>query len=189
MAKKGLFVLVLASALAGGAFAQEKTADAGKFWVSGEVSLIGAGVRGEYMLTQKFSVGLNAYWTSLFFFWNDIGVNAFARFYPWGKKFYAGLGLGYAIHTGDENVESGSSSVYTYETVAVVKRNGFGIVPELGFKIDLGRAKGFFLNPHIQLPLILGKKDHSGLWYDDDDSGKFGVSVGFRAALGLGWAF
>jgi hypothetical protein len=188
--KKVLFVLVLAAFVAGGVFAQEaqaevqKSANVKKLWVSGEVSLLGAGARLEFMLTPKLSVGLDAYWTSLFFIFNDIGVNAVARFYPWGKTFYGGLGLGLGIHSGIEDfVKDGE----TYEnTLNIVTRTGFDIVPELGWKIDVGKPGGFFLNPVLQLPLTLGK---SKLLVGNNTEGDFGMSVGFRVAFGLGGAF
>jgi hypothetical protein len=182
MAKKGLLVLVLACVLEGSVFAQEKTTDVDKFWLSGEVSLVGVGARAEYMLTPKFSVGLNAYWTSLIFIFNDIGVNAVGRFYPWGKIFYAGLGLGFAIHTGIEDFKKDGEK-YDNDGDTLISRTGFGVVPEIGWKIDLGKPGEFFLNPHAQFPITLGTQEAWG------ETGDFGVSVGFRAALGLGWAF
>ncbi|MDR2516050.1 MAG: hypothetical protein LBC88_01565 [Spirochaetaceae bacterium] len=163
MAKKVVLLLVLAAVAAGGVFAQEKTANVKRNWVSGEVSLIGAGLRYEFMINEKLSVGVNAYWSSLFFIFNELGANAVARFYPWGKKFHAGLGLGYDIHTG------------------VTARAGLGIVPEVGWKIDVGNPGGFFINPLVQLPITLGKDDYWGAG--------FGIGIGFRAAIGLGWAF
>jgi hypothetical protein len=102
--------------------------------------------------------------------------------------FYAGLGLGYGIHTGEEEVEYSyyrDGPKHKHDTI--VERNGFGIVPEIGWKIDLGNPSGFFLNPHVQLPLIIGKRTWSYYYSDDDDA--VGVSVGFRLALGAGWVF
>jgi hypothetical protein len=136
------------------------------------------------MLTPKISVGLNAYWTSLFFIFNDLGANVVGRFYPWGKTFYAGLGLGFAIHTGIEDVIVDGEKMAN--TLDYVERTGFGIVPELGWKTDIGNPGGFFLNPVIQLPLTLGTTKVSG-W--SGVKGDFGLSVGFRAACGFGWAF
>jgi hypothetical protein len=161
--KKVVFLLVLAALVVGGVFAQEKTANVKRNWISGELSLVGAGLRYEFMINDKLSVGVNTYWTSLLFIFNDIGANVVGRFYPWGKKFHAGLGLGYGIHTG------------------LTARVGFDIVPEVGWKIDVGNPGGFFLDPLIQLPLTLGKEDY---W-----NAGFGMSIGFRASLGLGWAF
>jgi hypothetical protein len=185
MSKKGLLVLLLAAIAVGGIFAQEKTADVKKLWVSGEVSLVGAGARGEFMLTPNFSVGLNAYWTSLIL-WNDLGANVFGRFYPWGKTFYAGLGLGYAIHTGVEPIVVDGEKLDNTGNW-LVTRAGFDIVPELGWKLDLGNPGRFFLNPLVQLPLTLGSQEVAG--WGTERKGDFGLSVGFRAALGLGWAF
>jgi hypothetical protein len=187
MAKKGLLVLLLAAIAVGGVFAQEKTTDVKKFWVSGEVSLVGAGLRGEFMLTPKFSVGVDAYWTSLFFIFNDIGLNAVGRFYPWSKTFYAGLGLGFAIHTGIEDLVI--DGVTYSNALDWVERTGFGIVPELGWKIDIGNPGGFFLNPVLQLPLTLGTTYISTYRNLPSNKGDFGLSVGFRAACGFGWAF
>ncbi|MDR0409197.1 MAG: hypothetical protein LBH18_02205 [Spirochaetaceae bacterium] len=191
MAKKGLLVLVLASVIAGGVFAQEnenekaKTADVNKLWLSGELSLVGVGIRGEYMLTPNISAGLNVYFTSMFFLFNDIGLNAVGRFYPWGKTFYAGLGLGLSIHTGVEDfVKDGKKLGSGTQSIT---RTGFGIVPEIGWKIDSGKPGGFFMNPYIQFPITLGTTEvNIGGW--GDMKGDFGLSTGFRVALGLGWA-
>jgi hypothetical protein len=191
MAKKIVLVLALVSMIAGGLAAQEKSAAVKKFWLSGEVSLVGAGARGEFMLTPKLSLGLDAYWTSLFFIFNEIGVNAEARFYPWGKKFYAGLGLGLGIHSGTEAMKgkwkiSGMGEGEGDGSLHVVTNTGFDIVPEIGWKIDIGKPGGFFINPLAQLPITIGEKQAN---YFLIAATQFGVSVGFRAACGFGWAF
>jgi hypothetical protein len=152
--------------------------------VSAELSLVGIGGRFEYMLTPKFSVGANAYWSSACFIFYDIGFNGVARLYPWGKTFYGGLGLGNGTHTGMEPFTDESSDP-PVDVVILTSKSGFDIVPELGWKIDVGQPGGFFLNPQIQLPLTLGKATEIGGTYEGD----FGVSVGFRVALGLGWSF
>jgi hypothetical protein len=155
--KKVFMVLVLALIIAGGVFAQDA-----KNWISGEVSILGAGARYERMLTPKFSLGADVYWTSLFFFWNDFGANAVGRFYPWAGKFYTELGLGLGVHTG------------------LTAMTGVDIVPGLGWKIDVGKKGGFFIEPGIQVPITLGVDQY---W------GGFGAGVGVRAYLGLGGAF
>jgi hypothetical protein len=187
MAKKGLLVLVLAVLVAGGIFAQEKTADARKFWISTELGLIGAGARGEFMLGSKLSVGLNAYWNSMLFIFNEFGGGAFLRFYPSGKTFYAGLGLGFNTHSGIENfVKDGTTFSNSSKFIA---RQGFGVIPELGWKIDPGNTGGFFFNPHVQVPLTLGTQQYAITSGGPEETGDFGLSVGFRVALGFGWAF
>ena len=185
MAKKVLVLLVLAVVIAGGVFAQEKAANVKRSWLSGEVSLVGAGARYEFMVNEKLSLGVNAYWTSLFFIFNDLGANVVGRFYPWGKTFYAGLGLGLGIHSGIEPLKKDGET--WDDSDWVVTRTGFDIVPELGWKIDVGQPGGFYLNPHAQLPLTLGTQKAT-IWGVDYE-GDFGMSVGFRAALGLGWSF
>jgi hypothetical protein len=185
MTKKDLLVLVLTAIVAGGIFAQEKTADAKKFWFSGETSFLGAGARGEYMLMPKLSAGLNAYWTSWFFLFNNIGINVVGRFYPWGKTFYAGLGFGLGVHSGIEPISKDGQTVPG--TAWFIARIGFDVVPELGWKIDVGNPGGFFLNPLVQLPLTFGNQKWANT--GEDHEGDFGFSVGFRASLGLGWAF
>jgi hypothetical protein len=111
----------------GRGFAEEKTANVKKSWLSGEASLVGAGARYEFMINEKLSVGVNAYWTSLFFFFNDTGVNVVGRFYPWGKTFYAGLELGLGIHSGIEAFKKDGETLDNSDWV--VTRTGFDIVP------------------------------------------------------------
>jgi hypothetical protein len=175
--------LVLATVVAGGVFAQEKTANVKRSWLSGEVSLLGAGARYEFMINKNLSVGVNAYWTSLFFVLNDVGANVVARFYPWGKTFYAGLGLGFGLHTGIEDFVMDGKIL----GAELISRTGFDIVPELGWKIDVGKPGGFFLNPLVQLALTLGVPETA--YWGPVIEGDFGLSVGFRAGLGMGWSF
>jgi hypothetical protein len=185
--KKVVFLLVLAALVAGGVFAQEKTANVKRNWISGELSLIGAGLRYEFMINDKLSVGVNTYWTSLFLFFNDIGANVVGRFYPWGKNFYAGLGLGLGIHSGVEDFKKDGKTI-SNTALNIVTRTGVDIVPELGWKIDVGNPGGFFLNPVIQIPFTLGTQKMA-VSYLGDVEGDFGMSFGFRAAFGMGYSF
>jgi hypothetical protein len=178
--KKGVIVLVLVLIVASGVFAQ--SANAVSNWISGEVSLLGAGVRYERMLTPNWSIGANAYWSSLFFFWNELGIDVSARYYPWGKIFFAGLGLGFHQHWGtfsfrDTDLYGGS---YTWFGVIT----GAAITPEVGWKIDVGSAGKFFLQPGIKLPITLGSlKEYNG------HGGGFRVGFGITPYFGLGYAF
>jgi hypothetical protein len=185
MAKKMVLALLFAALVGGGVFAQEKTANVKRNWVSGEVSIVGAGARYEFMINEKLSVGVNAYWTSLFFIFNDLGVNAVARYYPWGKMFYAGLGLGLGIHTGVEPFKKDGKDM---GDVGLITRTGFDIVPEVGWKIDVGQPGGFFLNPLVQAALTLGTPE-AVISVSGDTKGDFGLSFGVRPAFGMGWAF
>ena len=190
MAKKALVLLVLAAALAGGVFAQEKASNIKKNWLSGELSLLGAGARYEYMLNKNWSVGVNAYWTSLFFVYNDLGANVVGRFYPWGKTFFAELGVGFGAHSGVETVDdtfTAGNRTYRVTGAELVTMNGVGIVPGIGWKLDVGKPGGFYMSPLLQVPITIGEKDFSSIWSGAEN--EFGVGVGFRAAFGMGIAF
>ena len=169
--KKTLFSLVLAILVASGAFAQAN-------WISGEVSLIGGGIRYERMLNEQWSIGANAYWSSLFFFWNEMGVHASARFYPWSGAFFVGASLGFHIHTA-LNAPDG----YLGTTQIL----GAAISPEIGWRIDVGNPGGFFIQPGIKLPVTFGIREREAV-FGGRETG-FGVGVGFVPYFGMGVAF
>ncbi|MDR0455967.1 MAG: hypothetical protein LBH20_04695 [Treponema sp.] len=167
MSRKGVFLfLVLAVVIAGGVFAQEGGSGI-RHWISGEVSVIGAGARYEFMLTDKMSIGVNAYWNSLFFFWNEVEVGASFRYYIW-KSFFAGAGLGFHIHT-SLNVVNGADAM-----------NGVAFSPEIGWKIDVGDPGKFFIEPGLKIPLSFGINEITD---------KFTVGTGFVPYFGMGFAF
>jgi hypothetical protein len=166
--KKGILVLVVLAVLAaGGAFGQEKAANVRNNWVSGELSLIGIGASYERMAGAKFSVGLDAYWNSLFFFWNELEAGVFGRFYPKGRSFFLEAGLGYHVHT----------SLSLDDSKAIT---GFSITPALGWKIDVGKPGGFFIRPGVKFPITLGTNDLDN---------EFDTGVGFLPYISLGGAF
>jgi hypothetical protein len=171
--KKLLGIAVIGTVIAVSAFAQEKSAAAKGNWISGEASLLGGGLRYERMLGSQLSVGVNAYWSSLFFFWNELEAGIFARFYPWGKSFFVGAGVGFHIHTAitlaDESIDSSLEAI-----------TGAAISPEVGWKIDVGNTGGFFIQPGIKVPITLGINDVKE---------EFGVGVGFVPYFGMGLAF
>jgi len=149
--KRIVLILVLAAVISGAASAQN-------FWLSGEGSGAGAGARIELMLTNKLSVGINGfslaydYVTYLIkdkdtkrFVDSITGVNLFARLYIVENQFFIGIGLGYHIYN-----EAG----------------GFGITPEIGWKIDFGKPGGFFISPGIIVPLTFGY-GMSRTWFDE----------------------
>jgi hypothetical protein len=176
--KKVFLVLVLALLVAGGVFAQVGNANN---WVGGQLGLLGAGLRYERVLTPQFTVGGAAYFNSLFFFWNNTGVKAFGRFYPWSGNFFAELGVGFGYRTGTEDVDDGG-----YHGLGVLySLTGFLLEPGLGWKIDVGAPAGFYIEPILTLPIVMGSRefDYSGA------EGEFKVGVGFVAAFGMGYAF
>jgi hypothetical protein len=180
--KKVFAVLILATLIAGGVFAQSGGA---KNWVGGQVSLIGAGARYERFLTPNWSVGGAAYWNSLFFFWNNVGVKAFGRYFPWAGNFFAELGLGFGYRTGWDDYEYEVNGV-TYDAGSTLyATSGFLIEPGVGWKIDVGNPAGFYIEPIVTIPIVLGsqKFDWAGA------EGEFKPGVGFIAAFGMGYAF
>jgi len=182
MTKKIILSLVLALVVAGGVFAQGKASAGGKVknWISGEVSLLGAGARYERMLNDKFSIGANAYWSTFFIVWNELEIGASARFYPWGNSFFAGLGLGFHIHTGVYSYKyEGGGSVTWFGSVT-----GAAITPELGWKIDVGGPGKFFLQPGVKMPITLGVLESYG-----NLKGGFRVGFGIVPYFGLGYSF
>jgi len=125
------------------------------------------------------------------------GIDAFLRCYPWGKKFFIGLALGY--FDGGTAVPSHASSSWENGKKEIHYRTahgtGFAITGELGFKIDVGKEGGFFIQPGFLGTFTVGKtKDPItvGEFYDphheNDHSG--GYFDGYwRGYLGAGWAF
>ena len=177
--KKLIIFSVLAIVVVGSIFAQEKTADARANWISGEVSVIGGGARYERMLGSNLSVGANVYFSG-FFLGNDLGIDASVRFYPWGTTFFAGAGVGYHQHQAFDG-EYGTN--YNYTT------RGVGITPEIGWKIDLGNAGGFFIQPGIKVPITLGKTEAFPSVPNLTIKTNFGVGFNLVPYIGAGYAF
>ena len=183
--KIGFIFFVLVLVCIGGLFAEDRAANIKNNWISGELSLLGVGARYERMLNSNLSVGANVYWSSFFFLYNELGLDASVRFYPWGKTFFAGIALGFHTHTGISN--TGETDAYGNEFVESILINGVAITPELGWKIDVGKEGGFYLQPGIKVPITLGEK--TGFILATDDEGAFGVGVGFVPYFGMGFAF
>ncbi|MCL1815843.1 MAG: hypothetical protein FWG27_08520 [Treponema sp.] len=179
--KRFIFLLVFAVIIAGGVFAQTGGSSGINNWISGEASLLGAGLRYERMLNDNISIGGTLFWHSFFFFWNSVGIQAAGRYY-FGSVFYAELGLGYGTITGTEDVDYHGN---TFSWVYVTK--GFMVTPAIGWKIDVGAPGGFYINPMIALPIVFGSKtyDVSGSKPDSE----FKIGINFRPAIGLGYAF
>ncbi|MDR0760761.1 MAG: hypothetical protein LBF74_11760 [Treponema sp.] len=166
--KKLVLLLVFFAVIVGGVFAQEKSANVKNNWISAELNLMGGGAQYERMFGPKLSAGVDVYWNSLLFFWNEVEAGLFVRYYPWGSVFFAEAGLGYHIHTAIGGVDG-------LEFIAAA-----AITPSVGWKIDVGKTGGFFIQPGIRLPVTLG----INRW-----TGKFGVGIGFVPYFGLGGAF
>ena len=184
--KKLILVLILAVVVAGGVFAQEQgleqeqeqvqeqrqeqgqSSNVRNNWLSAELSLLGGGARYERMLGPNFSIGANIYFNTLFLFWNELEFGLFGRFYPWGKTFFAEIGLGYHVHT----------SLFVTDVATAIEGGSF--TPAVGWKIDVGNPGGFFIQPGIRLPITFGLNQVTE---------EFGVGVGIVLYIGLGGAF
>jgi hypothetical protein len=156
--KRFVFMMILAAVVAGGVWAQSGAKNA----ISGDISLIGAGLSYERVLTPKFSIGGTAFYHNFFIFFTSLGVNVTGRFYPWARTFYAGLNLGFG-------------SNFTL--------NGVMITPAVGWKIDVGKGGAFFINPELSLPIVLGVQEN-----ELGESG-FGNLAIPRVSFGIGYAF
>jgi len=170
------------------AVSEDETSSFIENWVSGEISIFGVGVRYEWMLEPSFSVGAEAYLNSLFFLWNDWGVIGFIRSYPSSPSFFLELGAGYNYHTGFGKYKYKDTDGSNKTLSDWIETSGFVISPGMGFKIDMRKPGGFFVQPGIKLPITLGTQEPVVSGWNDRDS-KFGVSVGFIIYCGLGYAF
>jgi hypothetical protein len=137
MAKKMLLGLVLATLVAGGVFAQTKN------WISGQVSLLGGGAGYERTLMPILGVGGEAYFTSFFGIFTTIAAEGFAKWYPFKKTFYVKLGLGFGYSPSFEGAKGNP---------------GFLVDPAVGWKIDVGKPGGFFIEPKAGIPIVIGKE-------------------------------
>ena len=128
-----------------------KTAVVKNNWISGELInfyiLFGAGARYERMLSPMFSLGSNFYLHYLFTIGFESGIDASFRYYPWKKYFFIGTALGFGTWT--VKPDYGTERGYGL---------GMKVTPEIGWKIDVGKAGGFFLSPGIKWPFTFGNR-------------------------------
>jgi len=161
--------------------------------------------RYERMLNTNVSLGANIYYLyplGGFYRYNNLpdnfdnghifGIDAFFRYYPWGKKFFVGIGLGYHNngnwYVEDETLPSTSNEVSYY----IIQNSGFAISADIGWKIDIGKEGGFFIQPGILSTFVIGQRkyDYTNSKnkeppYNDDDF----FTGYFRFYLGAGFAF
>jgi len=183
--KKILILFVLVTLFTGVVLAQEeRAANVRNNWISGEASLFGVGARYEYMLNSQWSIGGNVYWNNLFLLWNELGIDVTARYYPWGKIFFVGMGLGYHGHSGTFDYDSIDSYGKKQTVTWFGTIYGVAITPEAGWKIDVGSEGGFFLQPGVKLPITLGALRRWG-----ENNNEFRAGFGFVAYFGMGYAF
>lgn len=178
--KKGLILLVLTVLIAGAAFAQSSP----KNFASGEISVLGLGARYERMLTNMISVGGNAYYNS-FFFWEEWGVDASVRFYPFDygalSGAFIGAGVGFHIH-------SDGFGIMPLVFAPLFQVIGVAITPEIGVKIDVGSRGGFYLSPGVKFPVTIGARTG---WLDGilDTNSTIGIGFGIVPYIGITYGF
>jgi len=198
MVSKRILLIALLVLIAGTGFAQKSN------WISGDVSILGAGLRYERMLTPNFSIGINAYYNDFFLF-GGYGANAAMRLYPRRGTFFFELGLGYGV-VNNVDILDGGVEIIEYNSIGTVmdefkspfvSTTGFIVTPGLGWKIDFGAPGGFFIQPGIRFPIAIGNQT---LWTDSmfitDVSSKnykvkeklgIGASVVIYVSMGLGF--
>jgi hypothetical protein len=143
--KKLMLVLVLTALAVGGIFAQEKYDGSLKNTVFFGPVMAGY----ERTLFNGFSIGveagLNFYGvgTGGYIHISPIFADAFARWYPWKKMFFANLGLGY---------QGGGISILDEADAA----GGFHIKPQVGWKIDIGNAGGWIFETRAGFGMTVG---------------------------------
>ena len=164
--KKILFFLTLAVITVGFASAQEPLNN----WISGEVSLLGMGVRYERMYNNNISFGGTAFFHSFFDGFFCYGVNFTSRYYPKASVFYAEIGIGFGMAENDVVVRN---NILLYEVTGVM------FSPGIGWRIDIGEPGGFYINPMIIMPIVIGESRSVGS----------NVGTNLRLAFGMGHAF
>jgi len=140
-------------------------------WISVDLSYFatGIGVRYEHIFSSKMSFGTYFFWNTYPDFFGDFvgngieydfyGINAFFRFYPWGKIFYinGALGLMYNFHS---LLSPKGCMVYQFE-------------PSVGWKIPFDN--GFFIQPSLVIYIMLRDFEY--------------YASNTRFSIGIGYAF
>jgi len=170
-----VMLVLLLAVVSGNLFAQSGP----KNWIYGQVGLLGIGAGYERILMPKISVGAEGYWNNFFFFFNTSVFEAYGRYYFY-KGIYGKLGLGFGLST-----QKGAG----WDK----KTPGFAIDPGVGWKIDVGKTGGFYIEPKISIPIILGKETETIYYYGKEPDKKidngFKAKTAFVVAFAMGYAF
>ena len=150
-----------------------KNAGKAKNCISADITIAGGGIRYERVIADWFSVSATAYYNNLFSLMPTVGgFNLNARFYPFKGTFYIELGLigfGEASYWDEYEVyDPYYGSNYEYGTKT---SGGYMLEPAIGWKIDVGAADKFFINPFLSVPMVIG------------------VPPSIRLGMGIGYAF
>jgi hypothetical protein len=173
-------------------FAAEISAQDAKNALSVGLELFGLSANYERRLNEKLSIFVEAAYDVCIL---PLAVDAYAVFgvktYPFDGAFYLAAGFGpgvganmlYGIETVEEAPESDSSSSSTAQAMAY----GYALALSLGWKIDVAKPNGFYIQPTLGCNIILGMD--STEFYTDPKNGNFAAAYLVYARFGLGWLF
>jgi hypothetical protein len=185
--KKTLSVLAFSFLLAAEVSAQDA-----KNALSVGLALFGLSANYERCLNEKLSIFVEAaYDVTVLPFAADAYAVFGVKTYPFDGAFYLAAGFGpglglnmlYGIETVEEAPESDSSSSPSNAASAY----GYALALSLGWKIDVGRSKGFFIQPALGFNLILGTDSSDP--YTAPQNGHFAAAYLAYARFGMGWLF
>jgi len=176
MKKKFILCLALMTIAISGIFAQNSGA---KHWISGELSLLGGGLRYEYTVKPTLTIGANFYgnWLPVV---STFGMSFNVRYYftntsNIGKYFFIEGGLGWTFVC-PTLIDNDFIGIWGLGTLT-----GVAIIPAMGAKIKIDKVKGFYVQPGLKIPVTIGA--HWGA------PKVFGVGVGVILYCGLGYYF
>jgi hypothetical protein len=143
--KKRIVIFVLAAVSASGVFAQEKYDGSKKNTIFFGTGLVGYERSIIPMLSAGVEAGMDIFGLAtgaggfriLPFF-----ADGFVRWYPWKRVFFVNLGLGY------QGSGLGMESEQSYGV--------FHIKPQVGWKIDIGKAGGWIFETRVGFGITVG---------------------------------
>jgi len=157
-------MFIVFSVLSVGVFAQEQNRERARNSIAASVSLFGASLSYERMLSRHFSLLAESSYNTLVLI-EEFTVSGKGRWYPAGNVFYLELGLGFSYGRGISDIMShlllGMFTFGWYFTTLdeedlLARRPGFLVQPGMGWKIDIGRPDGFVLPISMGLNIKLG---------------------------------
>ena len=131
------------------------------FMTPSYIIFINSNVSYERMFISKISLGVNLGVIFGGALRENIETDVLFHFYPSGKTFFVGTAMGYIGN--------------------FVIMNGLAIKPEIGWKIDVGKEGGFFIQTGIKMPNYF-------MWYKDAYYA-YKKDVGLVVYFGMGFAF
>jgi len=181
----------------------------GRNWLSAEAALslfwfnMGGGIRYTRDINHFFSVGAAAFFHNyaLFFEIGDrlwparriaplsYAIMANVLFFPGRRSiFYLEIGMGWGRYLARVGRSSGGEDGTIWYVSYVT---GFTVAPRIGWRLG-GRTGGFFVNPFISVPIVLGEERVRRTApdpYHPVQGGEFGGGGAYRLGVGFGWTW